>query len=196
VAALGETTGVFALRRLRDRIAASPEGVRLLCDRPEVSSREVDPRKLARECPPGSFGAQYSNFMLKRGWSPDERAVVRFVEDEELAYIMLRYRQVHDFWHVLLNLPPTVQGELALKWFEWSHTGLPSCLLSASVGSLRLNPRDQLFLSETLAPWAIQLGETCEDLLCVRYEDLFDTPLDAMRSNLRLTVAPPRKTAS
>jgi ubiquinone biosynthesis protein COQ4 len=64
---------------------------------------------------------------------------VRFVNDEELAYIMLRYRQVHDFWHVLAGLPPSVLAEIALKWFELSVTGLPVCALSSFVGPLRLS---------------------------------------------------------
>jgi ubiquinone biosynthesis protein Coq4 len=29
---------------------------------------------------------------------------VRFVDDEELAYVMTRYRQIHDFVHCLLGL--------------------------------------------------------------------------------------------
>lgn len=46
--------------------------------------------------------------------------------------------QVHDFWHVLSGLPPTVVGEIALKWFEMMQTGLPVTALSAFVGPLRL----------------------------------------------------------
>jgi ubiquinone biosynthesis protein Coq4 len=44
---------------------------------------------------------------------------VRFVDDEELAYIAVRSREVHDFWHVLFDCPTTVTGELALKMVEW-----------------------------------------------------------------------------
>ena len=39
--------------------------------------------------------------MDSHGFSPDERAPVRFIDNPDLAYIMLRYRQVHDFWHVM-----------------------------------------------------------------------------------------------
>jgi len=38
---------------------------------------------------------------------------------------MTRYREVHDFWHVLCELPPTVLGEITLKWLEAVQTGLP-----------------------------------------------------------------------
>jgi ubiquinone biosynthesis protein COQ4 len=48
-------------------------------------------------------------------YSPNDRTAVRFIDDAELAYVLLRYRQVHDFWHVLLALPTTILGELAQK---------------------------------------------------------------------------------
>ena len=50
--------------------------------------------------------------------------------DDELAWIMTRYRQVHDMWHVLCGLPPTVLGEVALKWLELVQTRLPVAALS------------------------------------------------------------------
>lgn len=53
-----------------------------------------------------------------------------------------RYREVHDLWHVLSDLPPTVEGELALKWFELTQTGLPMCALGAVFGPLALPQRE------------------------------------------------------
>ena len=57
---------------------------------------------------------------------PDRRRVRaagrRLVEDAELAYAMTRYREIHDFLHVLTGLPPTVEGELALKTLEAVRT--------------------------------------------------------------------------
>lgn len=88
----------------------------------------MDPTRLRRECPPQSFGHAYGEFMHKFTLDADERTPVTLVDDEELAYIMLRYRQVHDFWHVICGLPPTLLGELALKWFELVQTGLPVSL--------------------------------------------------------------------
>jgi len=94
-------------------------------------------------------------------FSPDERPSVRHIEDPDLAYVMLRYRQVglreqpigrhpphqlcdrgqvHDFWHVLAGVPTTVLGELALKWFEMVHTKLPGCAVASFFGPLRLTP--------------------------------------------------------
>lgn len=50
---------------------------------------------------------------------------------------MTRYRQVHDFWHVLSGMPPTLLGEIAVKWLEFVQTGLPMNALSSFVGPLK-----------------------------------------------------------
>lgn len=125
VAAVGEVTGRVALEGLRRRLQSSEDGRRLLSERPVVTSADIHPERL-RRAPAGSFGRAYADFMDKYGFDADDRSPVALVDDEELAYILLRYRQVHDFWHVLCDLPPTVLGELALKWFELVQTGLPA----------------------------------------------------------------------
>lgn len=43
--------------------------------------------------------------------TPDSRADVKFVDDEELAYVMQRYREVHDLLHTLLGMPTNMLGE-------------------------------------------------------------------------------------
>lgn len=43
--------------------------------------------------------------------TPDSRADVKFVDNEELAYVMQRYREVHDLLHTLLGLPTNMLGE-------------------------------------------------------------------------------------
>lgn len=70
--------------------------------------------------PSNTFGHQYARFMQSHGFAPEERQPVRFVADPELAYVLQRYREAHDFWHVLCGLPTTVHGELALKVLQYS----------------------------------------------------------------------------
>lgn len=43
--------------------------------------------------------------------TPDTRADVKFVDDEELAYVMQRYREVHDLLHTILGMPTNMLGE-------------------------------------------------------------------------------------
>ena len=66
---------------------------------------------------------------------------MRFVDDPELAYVLQRYREVHDFYHTLLGLPINMMGEVVVKWFEAVQTRLPMCAMGAIFGPIRLTRR-------------------------------------------------------
>ena len=99
---------------------------------------------------------------------------------------MTRYRQVHDIWHILCDLPPDVPGEIALKWFELLQTGLPSAGLSAVFGPLRLSLREQARLVRFYIPWALRSAAIARPLMCVYYEELLELPLNQVQSQLHI----------
>jgi ubiquinone biosynthesis protein COQ4 len=50
---------------------------------------------------PGTFGRAYADFMGARGFHADDRSPVRFIDDEELAYVVTRAREVSGgYWVV------------------------------------------------------------------------------------------------
>jgi ubiquinone biosynthesis protein COQ4 len=189
IAMLGELTGEPALRRMRDRMRRDRDGAWLLEHRPRIRQSHVDVAKL-HSLPEGTFGRAYASYLSAHGFSPEERAEVRLVRDPELAYVMQRYREVHDFWHVLAGLPPSVLGETAVKWLEMVQTGLPMCALSAFVAPLRLSRDERRRLVRVYAPWAAETGRSARDLMTVRYEDLLELPLDEVRTRLNFKPAP------
>ena len=65
-------------------------------------------------------------FLLCQHVTPDSRADVKFVDDEELAFVMQRYREVHDLLHTLLGMPTNMLGELG---FEKRNLSLKSHVL-------------------------------------------------------------------
>ncbi|KAK3184748.1 hypothetical protein Dsin_032034 [Dipteronia sinensis] len=69
----------------------------------------------------------YARFMGSMNFSPDDRRLVRLMDTDELAYMAMRAREVHDFWHTLLNLPTNLIGESALKVIEFKQMHLPMC---------------------------------------------------------------------
>jgi ubiquinone biosynthesis protein COQ4 len=157
VAALGETTGLKALSSLRKRMRNHPVGSIILNERPQLTEDTLNLDKL-RQLPKGTFGEAYVTWMDKYGYSPNERPEVRYIENDELAYIMQRYRQTHDFCHVLLNLPPTVLGEVVIKWFELAQTQLPMTFLSAMFGPFSVGPREWRVLMQSGAfSWASKI---------------------------------------
>ena len=128
--------------------------------------------------------------MSSHDFSADNRPKVKYIVDEDLAYVILRYRQVHDFWHTLTGLPPTILGEVALKCFEWRITGLPSCGLSSLIGPLRLTWEERSILVRYYVPWALRSGTECEDLMLYPYEKKLDMDIDDVRAELNLEPAP------
>lgn len=45
-----------------------------------------------------------NRLILYQKITPDSRMQVRFVDDADLAYVMQRYRETHDFVHLLLGM--------------------------------------------------------------------------------------------
>jgi ubiquinone biosynthesis protein COQ4 len=189
VAALGETTGVAALRAMKSRMESDVVGRRILTEQPIVTDETVCISELAL-MPPSSFGALYGAFMLDHGYRPNGRPRVHFVDDPSLAYVMRRYREVHDFWHVLNGVPTSVEGEIALKCVEWAQTGLPMTALSVLLGPLKLHPDEKRRLVGTFLPWAVRNASSADFMLNVYYEEHFDEPIERLRSRLGIMPAP------
>lgn len=190
IAVLGETTGYFALRQMHKQMISDPEGQQILCERPIINTRTIDMDYL-RSLPEGTFGKEYTNFMDGCQITSDTRDPVRFVDNEELAYVMLRYRQIHDFTHLLTGFPSvTVPNEIAVKWFEMVHFGLPMCALAAFFAPLRLTESERMFLREELIPWALYAGYTSKFFLNIYFEKHFEKDINEFRKEINLVKSP------
>eukprot|EP00455_Lapot_gusevi_P002441 TRINITY_DN10977_c0_g1_i1.p1 TRINITY_DN10977_c0_g1~~TRINITY_DN10977_c0_g1_i1.p1 ORF type:complete len:276 (-),score=21.37 TRINITY_DN10977_c0_g1_i1:19-801(-) len=187
IAVLSEVTGERSLNSMLEKMKGSEEGREILRLKPRIRSSTVDPDRLL-QLPQDTFGYQYAKFMSAQGFSPDDRAEVRFLDDPDLAYVLQRYRECHDLWHVLCGLPTSVLGELAQKWFELLQTGLPMCALSSFVGPLRLPISDQIILVRDYIPWAIKCNRSCKFLMSVQYEELFEKNIDMVRQELGIVL--------
>ena len=159
----------------------------VLLERPRVISTEVGH---AWDLPPNTFGAAYANFMGSRNFSPDDRPPVRFMDTDELAYVAMRAREVHDFWHTLFDLPTNLIGESALKVIEFEQMYLPMCMLSVVGGTARFNEKQRKLFFQHYFPWAVQAGLQCTDLMCIYYEQHFHEDLEDVRRKWGILPAP------
>ncbi|KAK6931351.1 Ubiquinone biosynthesis protein Coq4 [Dillenia turbinata] len=187
IAALGETTGKPAFERVLERMKKSPEGRAILLEQPRVISSKVGH---AWDLPGNTFGAAYARFMGSRNFSPDDRPPVRFMDTEELAYVAMRAREVHDFWHTLFDLPTNLIGESALKVIEFEHMLLPMCLMSVAGGTARFSEKQRSLFYQHYFPWAIRAGMQCKDLMCIYYERHFHEDLEDVRCRWGILPAP------
>lgn len=87
------------------------EARRILTQKPRINSRTIDLEYLAK-LPEGTLGWAYVQFLRINNVTPDSRLPVRFIEDPELAYVMQRYREVHDLVHTVTGQPTNMLGNL------------------------------------------------------------------------------------
>jgi len=189
IAACGEATAVpYFIYRLRDAMLADPTGRRILRDRPRITSQSLNLEKL-RQLPENTVGRDYVGWLDREGVSPDTRSQVRYIDDPECAYVMQRYRECHDFYHALTGLPIFVEGEVALKAFEFANTLIPMTGLSVFViARMKREERQRAFT--TYLPWAIKNGLQSKEIINVYWEEELGTNVDELRKRLGLEKPP------
>lgn len=203
VAAVGELTGDYAIQTIISHMKRDAIGRQILKERPIVSKESIpydDLIQQAKECKVSTtehidltFGQAYGMYLLSHGFDPDGRDKVRYMaQDSDEAYIMTRYRQCHDFWHALTGLPPTVSGELGLKWLELFQTKLPMCALSCGAAVWTLPSHERQLVWDVYLPWARRTHQRMGEytLMNVYYEMEWDTPLSELQERLKLEPAP------
>lgn len=161
---------------------ASPTGRRILRDRPRLTSSSLNLPRL-RALPPTTVGGTYVAWLDREGVSPDTRAAVRYIDDEECAYVMQRYRECHDFYHALTGLPIIREGEVALKAFEWANTGLPMTGLSM-FAAFTLKRAERRRFMQTYLPWALRNGWRADEVINIYWEEELETNVDELRARV------------
>ncbi|KAJ1899066.1 Ubiquinone biosynthesis protein [Kickxella alabastrina] len=183
IAALGDATSNGFFGRMREQMIGDPMGRRILKERPQISFTSEQWEALA-ELPEGSFGRTYYDQMRRNGISWATRPPVRFVDNEEDAYMLLRYRQCHDFYHVILDMDISVVEELAIKVFEWQQTGLPVGLIASAFGPLRLPQKERQRFFAHYLPWAMQCGAQAKPIISVYWEEMWHRSVDDVRKEM------------
>lgn len=196
VAIFGELTGEVACLRMRERMLSNSIGRRILHEKPIINSTTVPIAKL-QGLPQSTFGYHYAQFMLRNKIDSDHRQPVQFIKDPELAYVMLRYRQVHDFWHTLTSMPIHLLGEISLKFIEYQQTGLPMALLASLVAPvLRFSSEEKNSFRKEYWPWIVkqllmnQKNGHPVDWMNVYYEEHWEMDITTLRTQLHILAFP------
>lgn len=178
-----EITGRPRFRRLLAELAATPEGQRLLAERPELSSERVDFAHL-RALPETTFGGAYARHLDENGITADYQAAeTRHVDDPDIAYLMRRFRQTHDVWHTLLGLGIAGHEEVIIHSFSYGQLRLPVSALIMVFGTMKHLVLERRWgaLRHSMLD-AYRAGRDAAPLMPAYWEDLWDEPLDAVRA--------------
>lgn len=190
IVALGESTAITAvLRRLQTQMLSDPVGRQILKERPRITSTSLDLDYL-RSLPENTIGNTYITWLDREGVSPDTRVAVRYIDNEELAYIFQRYRECHDFYHAITGLPIIIEGEIAVKVLEFMNMGMPMPGMGALFAPLRLKPSQRERLYNIYYPWAFRSGLNSKPLINVYWENVLEKDITEFRKFLGIEQPP------
>ncbi|KND92757.1 Ubiquinone biosynthesis protein coq4, mitochondrial [Tolypocladium ophioglossoides CBS 100239] len=189
IAALGEATATpYFIYRLRDAMLADSTGRRILRLRPRITSQTLSLPAL-RALPTNTVGRAYVDWLDREGVSPDTRSSVRYIDDEECAYVMQRYRECHDFYHAITGLPIVREGEVALKAFEFANTLIPMTALSMFAAAT-LKPQERRRFFDIYLPWALRNGARSKEVINVFWEEQLGRDVGDLRKELGVEQPP------
>ena len=103
---------------------------------------------------------------------------------------MQRYRESHDFYHVLLGFGVSLPSELVVKWFELANFGLPVALLSGIFGPLRMEASERRRLVSVYGGWALRCGGKAQCLIGVEWEKEWEKDVRVLRRELGIWEPP------
>jgi ubiquinone biosynthesis protein COQ4 len=180
--------------RAFERLAAHPEGRRLLAERPRLVAALADEAALAA-LPEDTLGAWYLRFMRGRGFSPagllearERGARARVLDDAEHEWLYDRINVMHDLWHVVTGYGTDELGESALIAF--SHAQIPNRSFPLLIAAAILKGPKSWDLAWPRYLWrAYRRGRRATLLTAARWEELLPLPVAEVRRRLRIEPA-------
>jgi ubiquinone biosynthesis protein COQ4 len=178
--------GFYSFYRLGKRMQSTPEGLAILQKRPRLTLKIVDGYNLY-SMPKDSFGYRYISFMEGNGLNKEPASPPPSpLENELTAYAKARWRETHDYRHVLTGFSASLADEAIIAAFQFGN--LPNSwsflvMIVAPIFSWKdLNPFKQWFRMIE----AFKAGRNAVCLGSVDYEAEFETPLTLLRENLNV----------
>lgn len=186
------TTSVFDIEDGLRQNPATHELLRFTAQDPDVQRmiRErylmatVPDTEAMRRLPVGTLGRRYADHLDSMGYDPDYYRKLAVNDDTD--YIMMRIRQTHDIWHVITGFDTHPLGEIAIKAVELAQTHRPMAAAICAGGIFRYMMKEpELFGAcvESIAA-GYHLGLRARPLLAMRWEELWDRPVEDLRRHL------------
>lgn len=172
------------------RVTRDPEVAEMMQARYLAEPVDID---ALEQLPAGTLGHSFARHILDHGFDPDYYRKLEVKND--LDWVMMRMRQTHDIWHVVLGIDTSRLGEIAVKAFELSQTWRPLAAVITCGGMIRYLMKDPDQLGDAMAhiSHGYQLGRLAKPFLAQKWETAWDRPLVEWRAalNLPAEIPPP-----
>lgn len=182
---LTDLSSMHSVRWIKLKMEETEEGIKILKLKPRVTEQSLNFTNL-KDYKQNTLGYAYYKYMKENQFTPDDRPVAKYIPDVELAYVCQRYKETHDFYHVLLNYGRSVPDEIAVKWFEALHLRLPSSSLAGIFGPLRLSPSENFNLYSKYLPNVITNSQNCKFIMGYYFEERMNQNIDELRKEINL----------
>jgi ubiquinone biosynthesis protein COQ4 len=187
LAAIQDTLDGPAFGRAAERMAQDVEGAAILRDRPRLSVSTVDWGYL-RSLPTHTLGHCLWHHFTANGLLEEvELAPPRWPWPADTEYAKQRYRETHDLRHVLTGLGVSDVEEVLLQSFQFVQLPQVLSLGIVVLGGLKFALVDGQWrrLLRDL-PRAVRSARRARFLSNVRFEELWERPLEEVRDELGL----------
>lgn len=181
VGLVGDLSNMTSMKYVYKRMMSSQVGREIIKEKPYFRMENVDMNEL-KTYKTSTFGYHYYKFMSKYHFKPEERPITTYFTDLELGYVLQRYKEIHDFIHVLLGYNISIKEELAVKAFESLQLKIPSASLAVIGGSVSLLAmKDMIEMTQRYIPHIKYIDSRCEFVMNIYYEKELVEDIDFVR---------------
>jgi len=174
------------LQVIADRVAADPVGATALSERPRLGNIDLQRLHALAE---GTLGRAFADHMLSRGLDP--AAIPELEAGDDAAFVQAHLYETHDIWHVVGGFDTDVAGELgvqALYAAQLPGRLPPVIIVGGLLQALLFAPGDwESRVAGVVRGW--RLGKRARPLFGVRWDTLWEVPLDEVRASLGVVTA-------
>jgi len=182
----------FARSRLGRRFARWEETIESLQRHPQTAAalrerRPFGPIVLAdlERMPEGTLGRVFADHCRAREINPN---LIHVPPDDEVGWFLNHLYQTHDIWHVITGWGNDLPGEVGLGAFYSAQLGSPAFFgyMSALIFLNVVSRRADLGAIFAAFSAGYRMGQHCEPLYGVAWDDLWAVPMAEIRA--RFTV--------
>jgi ubiquinone biosynthesis protein COQ4 len=188
ISELGDLTNLKSLKEIKEKMLLTEEGKLILEKKFRVTEDTLDFKNLVNYNR-NLLGYKYFEYMTKNNFSPNKRPISKYVPDIDLSYISQRYKETHDFYHVLLNMESSLLDEISVKWFEAEHLKLSSSSLGGLFGGLTLSLKENFILYSKILPGIIHIARNSKFLLGIYFENRLHQDIEDLRRELNIDLS-------
>lgn len=173
--------GCFSFKRLHHRMQLSEGGRAILERRPVVNPSTIDIHQLSR-LPKDTFGYLFYEHMVSHGFEKGVKSPPKSpLENEHTAYAKQRWRETHDFRHVLTEMPAKMADETIIAAFQYGNHRNSWSFLVMVIGPLFSWSPISPFKQWRSMREAYIAGKKAVCLASVDYEASFSVPLKSLQ---------------